>query len=213
MLPEGKALYSFMDEFENTSLSQIRLVEDNGHSQDGAGSESVEQVENVSQRETTKWINNRAVSAWKPDAAGWNDGILEKSALVELLKYVDELGDYYSATSLCDRTQLEGPCLDLAVRAMVLRTRDEDVVFTNPVDILRSPHFDLHSIKAQHVWKEMKDTATVINLTERNGINKATSFVAVINVDLNHWCAVVVDYKEYTVNIYDPQQAGGRHEA
>ncbi|OWY91700.1 hypothetical protein PHMEG_00039617 [Phytophthora megakarya] len=95
----------------------------------------------------------------------------------------------------------------------------DDVVFTIPADILRFPHFDPHSIKAQHVWKEMEDTATVMNLIGETSVENATEsrkrliFVAVINVDLNHWCAVAVDYKEYTVNIYDPQQTGGRYEA
>lgn len=42
------------------------------------------------------------------------------------------------------------------------------------------------------------------------GDGEAAVFFSVLNFDLNHWCAVAVDFNSTEVNIYDPQQIGDR---
>ncbi|KAF4143151.1 Ulp1 protease family C-terminal catalytic domain-containing protein, partial [Phytophthora infestans] len=77
--------------------------------------------------------------------------------------------------------------------------------FRIPSDVLRSPNFDVESIKHQAVWKDLENARTSMNLDKDRLL-----FFAAINYGLNDWCAVTVDFNSNEVKVYDPQQAGDR---
>ncbi|KAG3103206.1 hypothetical protein PI125_g13934 [Phytophthora idaei] len=54
----------------------------------------------------------------------------------EAYQEMDVLGNYYWSTTLCGRTQAEGPCIDLAVQAIIQRWKHQTAIFTLPSDVL-----------------------------------------------------------------------------
>ncbi|KAF1772696.1 hypothetical protein GQ600_7516 [Phytophthora cactorum] len=62
-----------------------------------------------------------------PHEPVWTEETLEKDAICQRLKDVDVLSDYFWATSLLvyGKTMIEGPCLDVAVKAIVQHNSDK----------------------------------------------------------------------------------------
>lgn len=77
----------------------------------------------------------------------WSEGLLDHNTTTQRLRKMDVLGDYYWATSLCGRTLVEGPCMDLTVRTIFQRNCGQATIFTLLPDALRFPVFDSDMIK------------------------------------------------------------------
>ncbi|KAF1775504.1 hypothetical protein GQ600_497 [Phytophthora cactorum] len=103
----------------------------------------------------------------------------------EAYQEMDVLGNYYWSTTLCGRTQAEGPCIYLAVQAIIQRWKHQTAIVTLPSDILRFPVFVSEWIKANSVWEQLKTAASSMDLeTEK------LFFFGVMNYDFIHWCDV-----------------------
>ncbi|GMF53467.1 unnamed protein product [Phytophthora fragariaefolia] len=150
-----------------------------------------------------KWVKEFDETTWQTREPLWSDGLLEQDNLIQHLKGIDVLSDYYWATSLCGRTTIEGPCMNLTVQVIRIRNSDQATIFTIPCDVLRFPRFDVDMIKEQPVWNDLREAASHVDLKTQRLL-----FFAVVNYDLNHWCGVAVDFNSYDVKVYDPQQNG-----
>ncbi|ETK95789.1 hypothetical protein L915_01318 [Phytophthora nicotianae] len=152
-----------------------------------------------------KWVEQYRTMEWKPVESEWSKGLADPETLIEHLKEINVLGNYYWSTTLCGRTQVEGLCMDLAVQMIIKRWKTKATIFTIPSDVLRFPSFDSQWIKSYPVWEQLKTAASTMKLeTEK------LFFFGVIIYDLNHWCAVSVNLSRGDVRVYDPQQTGDR---
>ncbi|KAF1790724.1 hypothetical protein GQ600_8908 [Phytophthora cactorum] len=81
----------------------------------------------------------------------------------EAYQEMDVLGNYYWSTTLCGRTQAEGPCIDLAVQAIIQRWKHQTAILRSR-QILRFPVFASEWIKANSVWEQLKTAASSMDL-------------------------------------------------
>ncbi|OWY99920.1 hypothetical protein PHMEG_00028997, partial [Phytophthora megakarya] len=94
------------------------------------------------------------------------------------------------------------------VATIIDRNKHKGTIFTIPNDILRFPEFNRDEITEQDVWKQLKTCAD-------NSIweHERLFFFAVMSYNLDHWCAVAVNFTKNEVVIYDPQQTQDRYDA
>lgn len=71
----------------------------------------------------------------------WRGGVLDGSVATEYLQEVCVLSYHYWVTSLCGKSFIKGPCINLTVNTNIQLNRDLAAVFTAPEDILRYPIF------------------------------------------------------------------------
>ncbi|POM69320.1 Hypothetical protein PHPALM_14399, partial [Phytophthora palmivora] len=149
-----------------------------------------------------RWVENYDESQWEAPEPEWKSGVLDQATTIEFLKMIPVLQDFYWSTTLCGRTMVEGPCMDLVLKTIIEQNSEKATIFTVPNDILRFPEFDRDSITVQVVWEELKNAANNMNLDETRLL-----FLAGINYNLDHLCAVALDLNKNAFVTYDTLHA------
>jgi hypothetical protein len=162
---------------------------------------------------TVSWMHRIELGDWNPGDV-WKLDCLLPEQLKEMMSSMDVLGDYYWMTSLRDQEWVELSCLDLALTALTTIYRGHHELFNIPSHLLRYPEYDRDSLRDQGPWSRLQ-AALDRNLWESDRSDGRVDavpskrklwFFSVVHYDSDHWCAIAVDFAEFSVTFFDPQQ-------
>ncbi|GMF35657.1 unnamed protein product [Phytophthora fragariaefolia] len=165
----------------------------------------------LAMEEIIKWMDTLDLGGWNPEDS-WKTECLDVDEVIDSLRQVDVLGYYFWLTTLRGKKSVDLSCMDLCLRGLMDIYSVEHVVYAIPSHVLRFPVFDHKTVHEKGVWMKLRSALEI-----RSGTGecqqKEVCFFAVIYYNAEHWCAAAVNFAEYSITIFDPQQTGDRFAA
>ncbi|GMF21646.1 unnamed protein product [Phytophthora fragariaefolia] len=104
----------------------------------------------LAKEETIEWMDTLDLGGWNPESS-WETKCLDVDEVINSLRQVDVLGDYFWLTTLQGKKLVEISCVNLCLRALMDIYSVEHDVYAIPSHVLRFPVFDHKPVQEQGV--------------------------------------------------------------
>ncbi|POM81417.1 Hypothetical protein PHPALM_614 [Phytophthora palmivora] len=133
----------------------------------------------------------------------WRTAMPRFHAVEETIEWMNNL--HLAGWNCDDSWKMQ--CLD--VEEVIDSLRKVDVLASH---VLRFPIFDQKLPQEQTVWMHL-NSAFANASTKDKAQQKQMGFFVVIHYNADHWCAAAVNFAEFSITIFDPNQTGDRFAA